>query len=42
MLTGSSPASNPPVSFPGIVGGWGAPGFGLPQSGTAPSWPHGC
>jgi parallel beta-helix repeat protein len=42
VLAGSSAASNPPVSFPGIVGGWGPPGFVLPKTGTAPSWPHGC
>ncbi len=41
-LAGSSPVASPPVSFPGIVVGWGPPGFALPQSGTAPSWPHGC
>jgi hypothetical protein len=37
-----SPVTNAPVSFPGIAGGWGPPGFVLPQTGTAPSWPHGC
>jgi hypothetical protein len=30
------------VSFPGIAGGFGPPGFTMPQTGTAPSWPHGC
>jgi len=28
-----------PVSFPTIVGGWGPPGFVLPSTGTAPSYP---
>jgi parallel beta-helix repeat protein len=41
-LASGSPASSSPVSFPGIVSGWGPPGFALPKSGTAPSWPHGC
>ncbi|HEY6461115.1 MAG TPA: right-handed parallel beta-helix repeat-containing protein [Polyangiaceae bacterium] len=31
-----------PVSFPGIAGEFGPPGFTMPQTGTAPSWPHGC
>jgi hypothetical protein len=26
----------------GITGGWGWRGFAIPQTGTAPSWPHGC
>ena len=30
------------VSFPGITGSWGPPGYVLPMTGTAPSWPHGC
>jgi hypothetical protein len=29
-----------PVSFPGIVGGWGPPGFVIPHIGTPPSCPH--
>jgi hypothetical protein len=41
-LAAGSPVTNAPVSFPGIAGGWGPPGFVLPQTGTAPSWPHGC
>jgi hypothetical protein len=38
-LAASSPAWSPPVSFPGIVGGWGPPGFRL-QNGTPPSHRH--
>ena len=41
-LAGTSPVKAAPVSFPGITGGWGWPGFAIPQTGTAPSWPHGC
>jgi hypothetical protein len=41
-LAGTSPVKASPVSFPGIAGGWGWPGFTIPQTGTAPSWPHGC
>jgi hypothetical protein len=32
-----SPAFRWPVNFPRIVGGWGPPGFVIPQDGTAPS-----
>ncbi len=42
VLDPSSPARNSPVSFPGLTGGWGPPGFVMPQTGTAPSWPHTC
>ena len=35
-----SPVFKSPVSFPGIVGGWGPPGFVVPQTGTPPSSPH--
>ncbi len=38
----SSPVFAAPVSFKKLVGGWGPPGFVLPQTGTPPSWPHGC
>jgi hypothetical protein len=41
-IVGTSPVFTAPVSFKPIVGGWGPPGFVLPQTGTAPSWPHGC
>jgi hypothetical protein len=35
-----SPVFRSPVSFPGIEGGWGPPGFAIPHTGTAPSCPH--
>jgi Right handed beta helix region len=38
----SSPVFSAPVSFTALVGGWGPPAFVLAQTGTAPSWPHGC
>jgi parallel beta-helix repeat protein len=44
IAAGSQPTASP-VNFPaGLVGGggWGPPGFMLPQTGTAPSWPHAC
>jgi putative cofactor-binding repeat protein len=41
-IVGSSPVFNSPVSFAGITGGWGLPDFTIPQTGTAPSWPHSC
>jgi len=41
-IASGSPVFNAPVSFPGIVGGWGPPGFVVPQIGTPPSNPHGC
>ncbi len=44
IAAGSQPTASP-VSFPaGLVGGggWGPPGFVIPQTGTAPSWPHTC
>jgi hypothetical protein len=41
-ISTSSPVFGSPVSFMKLVGGWGPPGFVLPQTGTAPSWPHGC
>jgi hypothetical protein len=41
-LASGSPVTGAPVSFPGITGGWGPPGFVMPETGTAPSWPHGC
>lgn len=36
-LDGASPAYNSPVNFPSIAGGWGPPGFVVPQTGTQPS-----
>jgi hypothetical protein len=38
----ASPVFNAPVSFPGLPGTWGPPGLVMPQTGTPPSWPHGC
>jgi hypothetical protein len=38
-IDGGSPVFDSPVSFPGITGGWGPPGFVVPQTGTPPSWP---
>jgi len=35
-----SPVFNSPVSFPGIIGGWGPPSFAIPKNGTPPSCPH--
>jgi hypothetical protein len=39
-IAGVSPVFNSPVLFPGIIGGWGPPGFAIPQNGTPPSCPH--
>jgi hypothetical protein len=39
-LSASSPARNSPVNFTDIPGGWGPPGFVIPQTGTPPSVPH--
>jgi hypothetical protein len=36
----ASPVFDSPVEFPGIMGGWGPPGFVIPQTGTPPSCPH--
>ncbi len=41
-IPATSPVYAAPVSFTKLVGGWGPPGFVLPQTGTPPSWPHGC
>jgi len=40
QIATGSPVLNDPVDFPGIVGGWGPPGFAIPQTGTPPSCPH--
>jgi hypothetical protein len=42
MVGGGSPIFSAPVNFPSLRGGWGPPGFKIPQTGTSPSWPHGC
>lgn len=39
-LDANSPAYKAPVSFPPIAGGWGPPGFVIPQDGTPPSSLH--
>ncbi len=39
-IAGASPVFNSPVAFPAIAGGWGPPGFTIPQNGTPPSCPH--
>jgi hypothetical protein len=41
-LASGSPVFNTPVSFPGLTGGWGPPGFVIPTTGTPPSSPHTC
>jgi hypothetical protein len=47
-IASNSPIFSPPVSFPALPAGWGTPGFWgypgftIPQTGTAPSWPHAC
>lgn len=35
----SSSVFNPPVSWSCLAGAWGPPGFAIPTTGTAPSWP---
>ena len=35
-----SPVFSAPVSFPALLGGWGPPGYVLPETGTPPSSPH--
>ena len=40
QLADDSPAYSAPVAFTPIVGGWGPPGYSIPQNGTAPSSPH--
>jgi Right handed beta helix region len=39
-MASTSAVLKAPVSFPPLVGGWGPPGYVLPESGTAPSSPH--
>jgi hypothetical protein len=36
-IASGSPAFNNPAEFPGIVGGWGPPGYVIPSTGTPPS-----
>jgi hypothetical protein len=39
-IADDSPVFAAPVRFPRIAGGWGPPGFVIPETGTAPSGPH--
>lgn len=39
-LASNSPAYSSPVNFTAIPGNWGPPGYVIPQTGTAPSFPH--
>jgi hypothetical protein len=42
QISPASPVFSSPVNFMPIIGGWGPPGFTIPNNGTPPSWPHGC
>src|ERR1019366_3633420 len=39
-IASGGPVFSSPVNFPGIPGGWGPPGYKIPQTGTGPSCPH--
>jgi hypothetical protein len=39
-VASGSPVLSSPVSFTALVGGWGPPGYVLPETGTPPSSPH--
>jgi parallel beta helix pectate lyase-like protein len=39
-IASTSPVFKAPVSFTALVGGWGPPGYVLPETGTPPSSPH--
>jgi hypothetical protein len=39
-IASDSPVFKSPVSFPGLTGSWGPPGFVIPETGTAPACPH--
>jgi hypothetical protein len=39
-IAAGSPVFAAPVSFPPLVGGWGPPGYALPETGSPPSSPH--
>ena len=39
-IASGSPVLNSPVNFPALVGGWGPPGYTIPQTGSAPSCTH--
>jgi hypothetical protein len=39
-IASASPVFKSPVDFTALVGGWGPPGYALPETGTPPSSPH--
>ena len=39
-VASGSPVFSSPVDFPTMAGGWGPPGYTIPQTGSAPSSPH--
>lgn len=39
IMSPTSLVLSAPVSFPAIVGGWGPPGYAIPETGTLPSYP---
>lgn len=39
-IAADSPVYAPPVNFPRLPGGWGPPGFHIPETGAPPSSPH--
>jgi hypothetical protein len=39
-IAGGSAVFSSAVNFAAIVGEWGPPGYVIPQTGTAPSFPH--
>jgi Right handed beta helix region len=39
-IASGSPVFKSPVDFTALVGGWGPPGYALPETGTPPSSPH--
>jgi hypothetical protein len=42
LIDPSSALLAAPVSMPSLGYGWGPPGLAVPQTQTAPSWPHAC
>lgn len=39
-IAAASPVFDSPVKFPALVGGWGPPGYVIPETGTPPASPH--
>jgi hypothetical protein len=39
-IAAGSPVHSSPIDFPTPAGGWGPPGYTIPQTGTTPSSPH--